>query len=905
MFATSYLLRLYSISVFFLTCAAIFAQTGSIKGKIIDAKTNEPLIGASVIVDETTNGAAADLDGNFVINNVAAGAHTLTASYVAYQSGKKTGVVVERNKETVVDFLLNADDISLQAVEVVAKANRESENILLMEQRKALVATQAVGARELSRKGIGNAEAAVAQVSGISRQEGVKNVFVRGLGDRYNATFLNGLPIPSEDPEYKNIALEFFGTDVIQNIGVSKVFSGSNGGDAGGAIIDISSKELGGDYAFNIEASAGINSATVGKNFLRQHGSGYFGFANNHQPAEGVFDFPNKLDPAVVKLPLSHSYGLSGGKRFLLGENRNPLTFFVVASHSSDNSYTHEIVRNTDTGGGIIIDQQGEKYSQNTNQLALANVTLGLNRAHQLSYNFMMVHANNQYLGKYAGVNTDKYQSAAAYNYEGFFVRQQTNDNLLLTHQLLSAWKLSDKLQLNAGASYNTIAGKEPDRRFNHFYRASEDTYVLTGSNSQKRFFSTLNETDLNVKTNLTYQLPDKFGNNLSNVQIGYNGRFVKDDFHTAEYDFTAVSKPIKPEILKLDELYNAENLANGLFRLSKGEPNTYQVSKYIHSAYVESSYQFASNLVANAGVRFDKIDLSVSHHTQGMIPGTEELKPMYVLPSLNLKYDLNDKNSLRLGASKSYTLPQSKEIAPYTYVALNFNSQGNKDLQPSENYNIDLKWDYYLSPSELISVTGFYKHIVNPIARAEEGSSGGYLTYKNISKFAAIAGAELEVRKNIFSLSGGNHNKVNRLSVGLNASYIYSRLEVNLANTEPRKSALEGAAPFITNIDLSYTYMNNDKTFTNSLVFNYFSDRIYTIGTLSYKDIIEKGAPTLNFVSSAKINKNLTFKLKAANLLNPNYELVREATSQNGNIIVLSRYKKGIDVSLGVSYDF
>ena len=142
-----------------------------------------------------------------------------------------------------------------------------SENILLMEQRQALLATQAVGARELSRKGIGDAQAAVAQVSGISRQEGVKNVFVRGLGDRYNVTLLNGFAIPSEDPQYKNIALEFFGTDIIQNISVNKVFSSSDYSDVGGASINIISKELVGDRALSLDLSGGVNSAAAGSDF--------------------------------------------------------------------------------------------------------------------------------------------------------------------------------------------------------------------------------------------------------------------------------------------------------------------------------------------------------------------------------------------------------------------------------------------------------------------------------------------------------------------------------------------------------------------------------------------------------------------------------------------------------------
>ena len=203
--------KLFLITLFFLvTATEILAQTGSIKGSVLDSKTKESLIGAAVIIQGTTTGAAADLNGDYIIQNVAPGTYTLVVSYITYQSTIKKGVVVEKNKETIVDFLLEPDDISLKEVQVVAKANRESENILLLEQKKALLVTQTVGARELSRKGISDAQAAVAQVSGISKQEGVKNVFVRGLGDRYNATLLNGFPIPSEDPEYKNIALEFF-----------------------------------------------------------------------------------------------------------------------------------------------------------------------------------------------------------------------------------------------------------------------------------------------------------------------------------------------------------------------------------------------------------------------------------------------------------------------------------------------------------------------------------------------------------------------------------------------------------------------------------------------------------------------------------------------------------------------
>ena len=118
-----------------------YAQTGTITGKIVDAKTDEPLIGASVLVEGTTHGAAADLDGNFVIQNVPTGNHTLIASYVAYLTETLAGIEVGNNNETRVEIALLSDDISLEEVEVIARTNRESENILLMDQRQALVAT--------------------------------------------------------------------------------------------------------------------------------------------------------------------------------------------------------------------------------------------------------------------------------------------------------------------------------------------------------------------------------------------------------------------------------------------------------------------------------------------------------------------------------------------------------------------------------------------------------------------------------------------------------------------------------------------------------------------------------------------------------------------------------------------
>ena len=182
--------------------ASVFAVevNVNVKGSIKDHQSKEPLIGATIRIMGSNIGAVTDMDGNFQLTGVEDGIYDIEIKYVGYKTTVKRQVKVENNQVTTLDFELEPDTQVLSDVVVVAKANRESENVTLLEQKKSVVAIQSVGAQELSRKGVGDAEGAVTKISGISKQDGVKNVFVRGLGDRYNLTTLNRYPIPSEDP---------------------------------------------------------------------------------------------------------------------------------------------------------------------------------------------------------------------------------------------------------------------------------------------------------------------------------------------------------------------------------------------------------------------------------------------------------------------------------------------------------------------------------------------------------------------------------------------------------------------------------------------------------------------------------------------------------------------------------
>ncbi len=451
-----------------------------------------------------------------------------------------------------------------------------------------------------------------------------------------------------------------------------------------------------------------------------------------------------------------------------------------------------------------------------------------------------------------------------------------------------------------------TIIKFVSDRRENNLSLAQDGRYTLTRSNNQRRFFSELREGDINVRAALRFKLHVDKDIDRSNITLGYRGRVVEDDFWAVDYNVNdSFGASFSLDDLRLDDVYNAANYADqpadGKFTVRAGEDNTYNVAKRVHSGYLEATHEFSPRWSAVVGLLVDHVDMEVDYDVETVPPGTSEIKKLYTLPSASLRYDPADRHSIRLGVSKSYTLPQSKEIAPYQYINISFASEGNPDLKPSDNYNADLKWDWYISSSELLSLGAFYKHIVDPIGRVDKGNSAGLLAYDNISKSADVAGIEMEVRKNLINTTTARQN-MRRLSVGLSASYIHSDLTLDIANTAPRRTGLEGASPFLVNGDVSYNLSSGERVLNLSLVANWFSDRIHTLGTRGYNDIMEQSALTLSAVASWRFDRHWAVKLRVGNVLDPAFRLTREYDGVGR--ITLEEFRKGVDVSVGVSFD-
>lgn len=908
--------------VFISTSLLATAQTGSITGTIVDAKTQEAIIGASVLVEGTQIGTSTDIEGKFILKNVPAGTQAVIVSYVTYKTQTYSNITVVAGQATEITVSLAEESTELEEVVITGKSDKSDEMVLLRDRKKSIDIVQNIGAQELSRKGVSNAEAAVTQLTGVSKQEGVKNVFIRGLGDRYNSTSMNGLPLPSEDPQLKNIALTFFSTDVINNIEVNKTFNPRLYGDVAGANVNIISKDLVEDQELSFSGSIGTNWQTVSQDFYRADGNNMFGKVDKDVPVSNLsnYSFNNSLKPSKLSGPLlNHGLALAGGKTFMIGNN--PLKVFAVASSIADFLYTEGRVSQTSAAGDVRQDLKFKRYEYNVSQFALTNANYTFANKTTIGYNVFYVHSNRQFIGDYTGYSQNGIDDTAEPNaYDNVIVRQQTNDNTLLVNQLVSNIQLTSKLSLDVRGSFNTIRGNEPDRRTNFYIKSpSEDSYYANNNSPayNHRFFSELKENEFAGNAELVYKLNSKSPNNK--ISLGYNYRLTDRDFSFLQFNFNnriqTLFDPANP-----DTYFNQQNIDNGTFIMetNRGDdsdalkPLYYTADRAIHGAMVRLDYELSPKLSLTAGARFETVNQDVVWSVAADIinedlpnDNTVNRNDNYLLPSFSLKYNLTENDQLRLAGSKTYTYPQFKEVAPFLYEDVNENVFGNTELRPAENLNLDLRYEHYFVGDGLIAITGFYKHITDAINMVQVNSAALEYSYLNTGD-ANVIGAELEIKRNIVNFSTQSY-----LSGGLNVSYLYSNQQ--LKNDPDSKvqfipthdeSALEGAAPWLVGADLTYNYETEKSKISSGLVLSYFSKRIYSLGVTGQDNIYERGIPKLDWISKIGLSSKFTLNINIRNMLNPEYRLTKQVLP-DGKTDLIRSYTRGVSSSIGFTYKF
>lgn len=905
--------------VFMLASSFAFAQKGVISGHIKE-KSGDDAIGANILIEGTSIGTATDINGNFTFQ-ADPGTYRLIVTYIGFQTLVVDNVQVKANEETKFEFELQLADQQLDEVVVKGVADKSSESFLTVERKNAVQFVQSIGAVELSRKGISNAEAAVTQVTGVSKQEGTKNVFVRGLGDRYNSTSLNGLPLPSEDPQFKNITLDFFRSGVINSVEVNKTFDAEIFGDVAGANIDITSKELFEDSELKVDASFGSNFQTAGKTFYKADGTNFLGTADKSVPISNLnyYTFDNSYQPNTSGSPVNLGLSLSGGKKISLGNNS--LRTYFVAALNNDYQYRTILKRQITPDGLIRQDLNGEQFEYNASQFGMLNLAYDFHKENSIKYNALFIHDNGQVVGNYNGfvqnINDDKEDPNA---FKSFIRRQQQNDNYVFVNQIISSIALGENLTMDASGSFNIVAGSEPDRRTNSYGFDGENYRVNTSAPSfNHRFYSALSENDIVGDLKLTYAIKGKFRNR---VIAGYTFRNTKRDFEATQFNFD-FSTPEVVDVNNPDATFNQMAINNGDFNMitARGsnvnalKPFTYSGLRTIHAGYVKAILELVPNLTVNAGVRFEMLNQEVEWDTNldEARPGVANdnkitRNPFYVLPSLSAKYRLSENDNVRFAASQSYTMPQFKELAPFLYEDVNQASFGNPKLLNAENINVDLGYEHYFDGSQFVAVTGFYKNIKNTINTVQVQSAANEYSYVNTGN-AQIAGVELELKKKVFKrFSEAGETS---LDLGLSVSYLYSNQELEDVPSDDlvfvpfaSNSALEGATPLIINSDLTFKVEGNKgKIFMSALVFTTDMERISVLGNNQSDNIMASSIPRLNFITKYDFNAHLSAGFNLKNILNPDFHETRKTTAGVKETIEL--YNKGVSGSLSLSYKF
>lgn len=210
-------LTIVILAGFLWTLQAFGQENGKVTGILVDAENGDPLIGANVVLDGTSMGAASSLDGSYVIPRVPAGVYTLKVSYVSYQETRVSNVRVVPGQVTRVDVSIKPESIQGEEVVVEARLIQNNESSLLKSRQMAVAVSDAISSEAISRAGTGDAAGAMTKVTGASVVGG-KYVFVRGLGDRYSSTQMNGVELPSSDPDKKAFQLDLIPSNLLDNI---------------------------------------------------------------------------------------------------------------------------------------------------------------------------------------------------------------------------------------------------------------------------------------------------------------------------------------------------------------------------------------------------------------------------------------------------------------------------------------------------------------------------------------------------------------------------------------------------------------------------------------------------------------------------------------------------------------
>lgn len=943
--------RLFFLSISFLLSFSAIAQKGFLRGNVADGDFGGPMIGAAITVaDKPGVGTITDFDGNYSLP-LEPGTYTINISFISYATKSYTDVVITEKNVTVIDAVLSSAIEELGVVEITAEARRNSESMLLMDMKNATNVTDGLSAQTFRKIGDSDLGGAIRRVTGVTVQNG-KYVYVRGLGDRYTKTTLNGMEIPGLDPDANSVQIDIFPTVILENVTVSKTFSPDLYGDFTGGLVNVVTKSFPEQKTNQVRVAATYTpGVTFNPNYVLYKG-GKLDWA-----AQDDGTRKNPLNPTMqIPDPVQRNPELSN----ITGSfNPEMAAQNMTAMPSASFSYNHGNQINKENGGtygyNVVFNYQNQtnfyrdyvtNFVAKNQETSVYEMDVDRSITGVVGLNNVMWSGllNGSYKKKKSTVSaillhTQTGESRAAQRRS---VDTEDNQGILLENILTYTQRTLSTFIVNGEHKFGNIGFKwanassysrvyDPDFRETRISVGDGDTNLNVGNGSGiTRFYRDLHEYNESVKFDFEIPISTSF-----KIKTGLYGNGKYRDFNVMSYLFRHIQKDSNGISADPDWFLQPENIIapvenntySGTYVKGNFEPlNQYQASQLLFAGYLMAEHELTHKLKLIYGARIEKMSLyytGLAEINSVRIPfnNKKTLDALNVLPALNSVYKLSDKMNLRASFSRTIARPSFKEksfatiydpITKRTFV-------GNIDLDLTHVNNYDLRYEWFLSPKELFSVGAFYKQFDGHIELVSNYLSPDEMKPRNNGK-ADVLGAEIELRK---ALVKADSTFLSRFFIGGNATLVNSRVDMKSVNVDNEGKTeyelrtenlrdgesiyqyrpMAGQSPYAVNANISYE--DPIRNFTVSVAYNVQGEQLSIIGSGQLPDVYTIPFNSLNINAFKSFGKDLNSRisLRVTNVLNDDRTLVYKSYKAKDQIF--TSYRPGVGISLRYSYNF
>ena len=923
-------LFLFLVGAIGLEAQAGTAETGRILGKIVEQSTGEPVTQAEVSIQGGPS-TLSDLNGRFILSSVPAGTVDITVQALGYAGKTVTGVDVPAGDVVMLAITVESRAIQMEEIRVSAQRERGSTVYLLDERRTSDAMVDAVGSEQIGQQPASDAADVAKRMTGVTVSDG-RYVFIRGLGERYSQTSLNGSSLPSPEPEKDVVPLDLFPSGFLESLKTQKSYTPDLPADFSGGSVQINTRDFPSRFAGKLSVSTSINSESQFQGGFLRHSSGgtdWIGLDDGSRqypstvqdlmggirsgqrlpsdPAqrvdvgEALRGMDREFAPAGGSTPLNRSFDLSLGGRTDLGEVSELGYFFAGTYSDSYTIRTNEIERKwraeafregTAELSSPNVDYLFTRGTRNVSWGTIGNVSWKPNPDHQVSLKTTVNLNTDDESRVYTGENSEDIggllRSERARYVERLMLWGQLSGQHVAPLDSRVEWRVT-----GARASRDEPLLRESIYVYDD---NRDDFYLLDFTESARYFSSELVDDDLS--TEVDWRIPFPFFGRAAWLKVGGAYRIRDRGFGARRLNWLFPGSTITDLDAALDTSQIVAGAPSvGEFAIDEVvEPgDVYDLTDRRSAGYAMLELPITGRFQAVAGVRYETYDLELVSRDSTL----QDLERTDLAPAVNLTYGLKDDVKLRAAWSRTLDRPEFRELAPFQFTEATSLRQlvGNPELEPAEITSFDLRADWFFGPNELLSVGGFYKDMTNPVEQVFIAAASSAYSFQN-AESAEVYGLELDAQVGL----GRVTEALDDFGLQANYSRIFSEVKVNeegIFQPTNLERPLEGQASYVLNTGLTYA---NEGGVNGALYFNRFGERLTAAGGSGLPDIYEQPRNAVDATFSFPVRSGLRAKLKGTNLLDAEHQYLQSAS---GYTRTQRRYTVGRTFSVGLSWEF